>query len=153
KVDIVVENFAPGVMDRFRLGYEDLRRLNPTLIMCSISLGGQSGPLHDKPGYDFVGESYAGITGLIGQPCPAPARLSIAWGDVSTGVAGAMAIGFAIVHRLRTGEGQYIDASLLDTYFHMHERQVPQISMNPSVMLKRSGPYHPDGGAGSFRYR
>lgn len=153
KVDIVAENYAPGVMARHGLGYEALKLLNPALIMCSVSMAGRQGPLSTQPGYDYVGESYAGVTGLIGEPDRAPAQLPIAVGDISTGVAAAMAVGFALIHRMRTGEGQHLDLSLIDTYFHMHDREVPKISLNPSIRLKRSGPYHPDGGAGSYRYR
>ncbi len=129
KVDVVVENFAPGVMARLGLSYEDIQRVNPTVIMCSISLAGQTGPLSDRPGYDYIGQAYAGVTDLIGEPDRAPAMANFAGGDVSTGVAAAMGIGFALLHRERTGEGQYLDASLVDTYFHMLEYHAPMIAM------------------------
>src|ERR1700719_4728494 len=65
EIDVVVENFAPGVMERAQLGYDKLSALNPRLIMCSVSLAGQSGPLRDKPGFDYMGAAYAGITHAI----------------------------------------------------------------------------------------
>ena len=130
KSDVVVENFAPGVMKRMGFAYEDLRRINPQVIMCSVSLAGQTGPLADKPGYDYIGQAYAGVTDGLGEADLPPIVTTMAIGDVSTGVAAAMAIGFALVHRERTGEGQYLDASLLDTYFHMHERNLPIIAMS-----------------------
>src|SRR5215470_15022551 len=136
KIDVVVENFAPGVMVRAGFGYDKLSAINPRLIMCSISLAGQTGPLNAKPGFDYMGAAYAGIT-------------------AATGVTAAMAVGFALLHRERTGEGQYIDCSLLDTYFNMHEVNVPKLSLRgKNFHLPRSGSLHPDGGpTGVFRCR
>ena len=68
KCDVLVENFTPGVMARAGLGYEDLKKINPKIIMCSISFAGQTGPLSDKPGYDYIAQALAGITGVIGEP-------------------------------------------------------------------------------------
>jgi CoA:oxalate CoA-transferase len=155
KADVVVENFAPGVMARTGLGYDKLSRLNPKLIMCSISLAGQSGPLSDKPGFDYIGAAYAGITAGIGEPDRGPAQLTVTVGDSATGVTAAMSIGFALLHRERTGEGQYIDCSLVDTYFNMHEVNVPKASLRGAKFQpSRMGSLHPDGGpTGVFRCR
>jgi len=155
KVDVLIENFAPGVVARMGLAYAELARVNPRLVMCSISMAGQEGPLSGKPGYDYMAQAYAGITGLIGEPDRGPAQFPLAVGDSATGVAAAMAVGMALLHRERTGEGQYIDASLIDTYFQMHEVNVPRVSLRGSgIGLKRCGSLHPDGGpTGVFRYR
>jgi CoA:oxalate CoA-transferase len=155
KIDVVVENFAPGVIDRLGFAYKDLKKINPKIIMCSISMAGQTGPLSNKAGYDYIGQAYAGITDGIGELDRAPAITTMAIGDVSTGVAAAMAIGFALIHRERTGEGQYLDASLLDTYFHMHEVNVPMVSLRGDKFRPtRNGSQHPGGGpTGSYRYR
>jgi crotonobetainyl-CoA:carnitine CoA-transferase CaiB-like acyl-CoA transferase len=155
KVDVVVENFAPGVMARAGFGYDKLSSINPKLIMCSISLAGQSGPLSDKPGFDYMGAAYTGITSCIGEPDRGPAQLPIAISDSSTGVTAAMAVGFALLHRERTGEGQYIDCSLIDTYFNMHEVNVPKSSLRGAQFRPpRMGSLHPDGGpTGVFRCR
>ncbi|MGA7230596.1 MAG: CoA transferase [Xanthobacteraceae bacterium] len=155
EIDVVVENFAPGVMERAQLGYDKLSALNPRLIMCSVSLAGQSGPLRDKPGFDYMGAAYAGITHAIGEADRGPAQLPIAIGDSATGVTAAMAVGFALLHRERTGEGQYIDCSLLDTYFNMHEVNVPKCSLRgKQFQPRRMGSLHPDGGpTGIFRCR
>jgi CoA:oxalate CoA-transferase len=155
KVDVVVENYAPGVMARAGLDYEHLCALHPGLIMCSISLAGHTGPLSQKPGFDYMGAAYAGVTALMGEADRGPAQLTAAVGDSATGVAAAMAIGFALLHRERTGEGQYIDCSLIDTYFHMHEVNVPKASLRGrSFAPKRAGSLHPDGGpTGNFRYK
>jgi crotonobetainyl-CoA:carnitine CoA-transferase CaiB-like acyl-CoA transferase len=146
KTDVVVENFAPGVIASMGLGYAALAKINPRLVMCSISVAGQSGPLSYKPGYDYLGASLAGIIEQLGEPEHVPIVPPMAIGDVSTGVAAAMAIGFALLNRERTGEGQYLDASLLDTYFHMHELAVPVVSLRPGRFVpKRGGSNHPTG--------
>ncbi|MFY9953232.1 CaiB/BaiF CoA transferase family protein [Bradyrhizobium sp.] len=152
KCDVLVENFTPGVMSRAGLGYEDLRKINPKLIMCSISFAGQSGPLSDKPGYDYIAQALAGITGVIGEPDGRLAQVPVAIGDASTGVAAAMAVGFALLHRERTGEGQFIEATLVDTYFHMHEANVPKVAIRGDAFVPtREGSLHPNGGpAGVF---
>ena len=145
--DVLVENFTPGVMERAGLGYEALKKINPKLIMCSISFAGQTGPLADKPGFDYIAQAFAGITGVIGDPQGKPAQVPVAIGDASTGVAAAMAVGFALLHRERTGEGQFIEATLLDTYFHMHEANVPKVAMRgASFVPQREGSLHPNGG-------
>jgi CoA:oxalate CoA-transferase len=146
KIDVVVENFAPGVIAEMGFGYEALAAINPRLVMCSISAAGQSGPLSRRPGYDFIGSALAGVTDLLGEPDRAPIVPTMAIGDVSTGVSAAMAVGFALLSRERTGKGQYIDASLLDTYFHMQELYVPILSLRPGrYHPARSGSTHPAG--------
>src|SRR5271156_3347115 len=91
KMDVVVENFAPGVIAALGFGYEALRKINPRIIMCSISVAGQTGPLSSKPGYDYLGASLGGVIDLVGEPDRAPSVPALAIGDVSTGVASAMA--------------------------------------------------------------
>jgi CoA:oxalate CoA-transferase len=154
KFDVIVENFAPGVIKRLGFSYEEVKQVNPKIIMCSISMAGQSGPLSDKAGYDLIGQAYAGVTDGIGEPDRAPAVIGMAIGDVSTGVAAAMAVFAALLHRERTGEGQYLDASLTDTYFHMHELNVPKIALaGDRVRPKRAGSQADGPGpAGVFRY-
>ncbi|WP_386176719.1 CaiB/BaiF CoA transferase family protein [Sulfitobacter sp. R86518] len=151
--DVLVENFSPGVMARMGLAWDDLRAINPGLVMCSISLAGQEGILSDRPGFDYMGAAYAGVTASIGEPDRAPGQLPIAIGDSATGVAAAMAVGYALLHRERTGEGQHVESTLIDTYFHMHEVNIPKVSLaGASVLPERSGSMHPDGGpTGVFR--
>ena len=146
KIDVVVENFAPGVIAQMGFGYEALKKINPRIIMCSVSVAGQTGPLSYKPGYDYLGASLAGIIDQLGEADKSPIVPPMAIGDVSTGVSAAMAVGFSLLNRERTGEGQYIDASLLDTYFHMHELSVPVVSLRPGRWApKRNGSTHPTG--------
>ena len=145
KFDVLVENFTPGVMARAGLSYDELKKINPKLIMCSISMAGQDGSLSQRPGYDYIAQAYAGITDLIGEPDGDPALITMAIGDSATGLSAAMGIAFALLHRERTGEGQYIEATLLDTYFQMHEVNIPRISLRKGYQPKRTGSQHPDG--------
>jgi CoA:oxalate CoA-transferase len=145
--DVLVENFSPGVMARMGLSWEDLQKVNPSLVMCSISLAGQEGELSDRPGFDYMGAAYAGLTAALGEPDRAPGQLPIAIGDSATGVSAAMAVGFALLHRERTGEGQHVESTLLDTYFQMHEVNIPKVALKgPQALPERSGSMHPDGG-------
>ncbi|MGH8013997.1 MAG: CaiB/BaiF CoA transferase family protein [Candidatus Binataceae bacterium] len=124
KVDVVVENFAPGVIGRLGLGYETVKALNPRAVMCSVSSFGQTGPLAGEPGFDWSGAAYAGILHMIGMPDGPPITPTVAIGDVSTGVHALGAIACALLYRERTGRGQYLDCALLDSYFHYHEAPV-----------------------------
>ena len=128
KVDVIVENFAPGVIARMGFDYEAARAINPKIIMCSISTFGQQGPLANDPGYDFIGQAYAGVTSLSGEEGGAHFPPMLALGDVSTGVHGLAAIACALLYRERSGKGQYLDISLLDAYFNYHDVWVQTIS-------------------------
>jgi CoA:oxalate CoA-transferase len=127
KVDIVVENFRPGVMASMGLGYDRLKEMKPDIIMCSISALGQSGPLAQKPGYDYIAQAYAGVTSMIGDKDEAPYIPLVGLGDVSTGVHGALAVLAALRHRDQTGKGQHLDVALLDVYYNFHEINVHQV--------------------------
>lgn len=96
KVDILVENFAPGVIARLGFDYENVRKLHPKIIMCSVSTFGQTGPLANDPGYDFIGQAYAGVTSLSGEEGGPPYPPMLAIGDVSTGVHALAAIACAL---------------------------------------------------------
>jgi len=128
KVDVMVENYAPGVIARMGFDYESARAINPKIIMCSVSTFGQNGPLAHDPGYDFIGQAYAGVTSLSGEEGGAHFPPMLAIGDVSTGVHGLAAIACALLHRERSGEGQYLDISLVDAYFSYHDVWVQTIS-------------------------
>jgi crotonobetainyl-CoA:carnitine CoA-transferase CaiB-like acyl-CoA transferase len=144
KVDILVENFAPGVIARMGFGYDSVRKLNPKIIMCSVSTFGQEGPLANDPGYDFIGQAYAGVTSLSGEEGGPHYPPMLAIGDVSTGVHALAAIACALLHRDRTGEGQYLDISLLDAYFHYHDVGVQSLSASHGEMKpKRTGLHYP----------
>ena len=140
KVDVMVENFAPGVIGRLGLDYETIRALNPKIVMCSVSTFGQQGPLAHLPGYDFIAQAYAGITYMTGEADGPPYFPAAALGDVSTGVHGALAVVAALLHRERTGEGQFLDIALLDAYFHCHQTAIQMHSLSGgAIKPARSG--------------
>jgi crotonobetainyl-CoA:carnitine CoA-transferase CaiB-like acyl-CoA transferase len=142
KVDVVVENFKPGTLAAMGLGYERLREMREDIILCSISSLGQTGPLSHLPGYDFIAQGYSGITSMIGEADGTPYIPPVGMGDVGTGVHAALAVLAALRYRDRTGEGQQLDISLLDMYYHCQEVTVHQASasdgrLNPT----RQGPH------------
>jgi crotonobetainyl-CoA:carnitine CoA-transferase CaiB-like acyl-CoA transferase len=140
KVDVLVQNYAPGVIGRMGFDYESVRKLNPRIIMCSVSTFGQSGPLAPNPGYDFIGQAYAGVTYLSGEEGGDYYPPALAVGDVSTGVHAYAAVATALLHRERTGEGQHLDISLLDSYFHYHDMAVELVSASRGAMkVQRMG--------------
>jgi crotonobetainyl-CoA:carnitine CoA-transferase CaiB-like acyl-CoA transferase len=144
KFDVMVENFAPGIIGSMGLDYETVSAINPRIIMCSISALGQTGPLAHDPGFDFIGQAYAGITSLIGEEDGPPYMPMVAIGDVSTGVHAMGAVACALLYREKTGEGQYIDISLLDSYFHCQTVGVELYSASGGKHdVKRSGLHHP----------
>jgi crotonobetainyl-CoA:carnitine CoA-transferase CaiB-like acyl-CoA transferase len=111
--DVLVENFRPGLMDRFGLGHEQARTLNPRLIFCSISGFGQSGPRAQQPAFDQVLQGMGGAMSLTGHPGGQPTKFGIPIADIAAGMFAAFAIGSALYARERTGLGQRIDASML----------------------------------------
>ncbi len=124
KCDVLVENFAPGAIGRLGFGWEAVHKINPRLIMGSISAFGQTGPLASLPGYDYIGAAYAGVLSMIGEADGPPYFYMLGIGDVMTGTHLLAAINGALFYRERTGKGQYVEASLLDSYFHCHEVNV-----------------------------
>lgn len=143
QVDVVVENFSPGTIARLGFGYDVVKEINPRVVMCSISALGQTGPLANVPGYDYIGQAYAAVTYMIGDPNGAPSFPMLGLGDVSTGVHAYAAIATALLYRERTGQGQHLDITLLDSYFHCHELSVQLYSgTNGAVEPKRSGSHH-----------
>jgi len=113
--DVVVENFRVGVMERLGLGYAQLREIKPDLIYCSISGFGRSGPYSDRAGYDLIAEAMSGFMSVTGEPEGTGMRAGVAIGDVTTGMMASNAILAALLHRERTGQGQLVEAALLDT--------------------------------------
>ncbi|MBI5616816.1 MAG: CoA transferase [Gammaproteobacteria bacterium] len=138
--DVVVENFRPGVMAKLGLAYADCKAIKEDIVYCSISALGQSGELAAKPGYDFIAQAYSGVTSLIGERDEPPYLPLLGLGDVSTGVHAAFGIAAALLHRARTGLGQYLDIALLDCYYHYHEAAVHTCSgTRGAVKPTRSG--------------
>ena len=113
--DVLLENFRPGVMEQLGLGYEQLRQINPRLVYCSVTGYGTKGPLADRPGYDVIAQGMGGLMSVTGEPEGTPTRVGVAIIDVATGLYSAIAILGALQSRNRTGQGQRVDLSLLET--------------------------------------
>lgn len=142
-VDVVVENFTPGVMKRLNIDYETLSAINPNLIMCSISAFGQKGPLSNLPGFDYIAQAYAGVIDMIGEENGSPYFPGLGMGDVSTGAHAYGAITASLFHRERGGSGQHLDIALLDCLFHCHEINVQGYDgTNGALVPHRSGAHH-----------
>jgi CoA:oxalate CoA-transferase len=114
EVDVVVENFTPGAMDRLGLGYHDLKHINSRLIYAAISGYGQTGPLKDKPALDVIVQGAGGVMSITGYPDSGPARVGFSVGDVAAGLYCSVGVLAAIHEREKSGEGQLIDISMLD---------------------------------------
>jgi len=113
--DALVENFRPGVMDRLGLGYGRLKEVRPDLVYCAISGFGQTGPLRDNPAYDQIIQGLSGIMSVTGTPEAAPLRVGYPVCDTLGGLAGAFAIVSGLLRRSRTGEGAFLDVSMLES--------------------------------------
>lgn len=138
--DLVVENFGPGVLERRSLDWETLRALNPGLIMASISAFGKSGPLSHLQGFDLMGQALSGMMHLTGEADGAPQFTGSPISDCAAGLTLFGAIGHALFHRERTGDGQYIEVTLVDPLFAMHSIAVQGHSAtNGEWKQKRSG--------------
>ncbi|RPJ74318.1 MAG: CoA transferase, partial [Acidobacteria bacterium] len=115
RADVLVENFRPGTLDRFGLGYPALAARNPRLVYCSISGFGQDGPSRDLPGYDMVIQAEGGLMHITGAPDGPGFRLGVAVADIITGVLAAQGITLALLARQRNGRGQLVDVAMLDS--------------------------------------
>jgi len=113
--DVLVENFTPGIMERLGLDYETLRKENPRLVYCSITAYGPDGPYKDRPGYDMVLSAVGGLMWITGEEGKDPVKVGVAITDVVTGVHASGAIMASLLWRARSGKGQLVDLSLLDT--------------------------------------
>jgi crotonobetainyl-CoA:carnitine CoA-transferase CaiB-like acyl-CoA transferase len=131
RFDVLIENFAPGVIGRLGLGYDAVKPPNPAIVMCSISSFGQSGPLAPKTGYDFIAPSYAGVVNTMGYPDRPPVLPGTTIGDNLAALTAYGAILTALIHRDQTGAGQYLDISLLDSYFQCWDLPVESLSLDP----------------------
>jgi crotonobetainyl-CoA:carnitine CoA-transferase CaiB-like acyl-CoA transferase len=112
--DVLLENFKVGALSRYGLGYDDLARVNPGLVYCSITGFGQTGPYRSRPGYDFMIQAMGGLMSVTGEPDGAPMKVGVAITDLLTGMYSATAVLAALAHRDRSGRGQWIDLALLD---------------------------------------
>ncbi|MDW8468664.1 MAG: CaiB/BaiF CoA-transferase family protein [Burkholderiales bacterium] len=146
KSDVLIENYKVGGLAKFGLDYESLRAVNPSLVYCSVTGFGQDGPYAPRPGYDFIFQGMGGLMSITGErdgePGGGPQKVGIAISDVLTGMYATVAILAALVHRERTGEGQYIDAALLDTIVAFCANQAVSYFVSGRVPI-RWGNAHP----------
>ncbi|MCY0852683.1 CaiB/BaiF CoA transferase family protein [Cupriavidus sp. D39] len=124
QADFLVENFRPGTLERWGLGYETLSASNPGLIMVRISGYGQSGPYSKQPGYGVIGEAMSGLRSITGDPDRPPARVATSLSDYVTGLYGAFGAMLALEARHKTGKGQIVDTALAECAFSFMEPHV-----------------------------
>jgi crotonobetainyl-CoA:carnitine CoA-transferase CaiB-like acyl-CoA transferase len=129
KADVVMENFRPGVMDRLGIGYAALRAINPRLIYCTISGFGATGPYRNEAGYDGKIQALSGIMSLTGHKEMGPTRAGFAVCDVLSGMTAAFAVSSALFQRTHTGQGQYIDVSMLEASLSFLSTQVADFTV------------------------
>ena len=134
KVDVLIENFSPGTMEKLGLSSQEICKLNPGLIFASISAYGQTGPRRDNPGFDPIAQAMGGMTAVTGTP-EQPTRCGVSVADFSSGLFTALAIVSALFHRLKTGEGQIIDMSMQDCIW-----QLSSIEYSPYYFLNGEVP-------------
>lgn len=141
--DIVVENFKVGGLKKYHLDYASLKAINPRLIYCSITGFGQTGPIADQAGYDFMIQGMSGLMSITGEPDGSPMKVGVALTDIMTGLYATIAIQAALFHREKTGVGQYIDVSLLDVQTATLANQAMNY-LTTGESPKRLGNAHPN---------
>ncbi len=141
--DVVIENFKVGGLRKFGLDYDSLAALNPGLVYASITGFGQNGPRASQPGYDFLIQGMCGIMDLTGDPQGEPQKVGVAWIDIFTGLYGVIAVQAALAERARSGRGQHVDLSLLDSGVAVLANQATNFLLG-GVEPRRLGNAHPN---------
>jgi len=127
EADVLIENFKPGTLEGWGLGWEQLHALNPRLIMLRISGYGQTGPYKDRPGFGVIGESMGGLRYLTGEPGRVPVRVGVSIGDTLAALHGVIGVLMALYHRdARGGAGQFVDVALYESVFNVMESLLPE---------------------------
>ena len=140
--DIVVENYRPDVKSRLGIDYESLKKVNPRIILASISGFGQDGPYAERPGFDQIAQGMGGLMAITGLPGQGPVRAGIAVADSSAGLYGALGILIALMERETSGEGQWVQTSLLQSQIAMLDFQAARYLMSGEVP-QQAGNDHP----------
>ena len=143
EADVLIENFRPGTMERWNLGYERLSADNPGLVMVRVSGYGQTGPYSARPGYASVGEAMGGLRYVMGEPDRVPSRAGISLGDSLTGTFAAFGALAALRHRDRTGEGQVVDAAIYESVLAVMEGLIGEYAVEGRTR-ERTGSFLPD---------
>ena len=136
--DVLIENFRPGTLEKWGMGYEALSARNPGLIMARVSGFGQTGPYASRAGYGLIGEAMGGLRYVTGEPDRPPARAGISIGDSLTAMHAVMGVGMALHHRANTGRGQVIDAALYESVLAVMENLVTEYHLT-GYSRERSG--------------
>jgi crotonobetainyl-CoA:carnitine CoA-transferase CaiB-like acyl-CoA transferase len=134
--DVVVENFRTGVMERYGIGYDDLKAVNPMIVFCSVSAYGREGPLKDRPGYDPIVQGESGFMSLTGEEDGAPMRTGVSIMDIIAGMFAGQAVMAALLARDRIGQGQKIDVPLFDTAVNMLHHAGSAYLLDDTVMAR-----------------
>ncbi|ADG12462.1 CoA transferase [Caulobacter segnis] len=138
KADVVVENFRPGTLEKWGMGYEALAKTNPGLVMARVSGFGQTGPYSKRAGYALVGEAMGGLRHITGEPDRPPARAGISIGDSLSGLNAALGVMMALHARQRTGKGQVVDAAIYESVLTVMENLITEYDLTGYVR-ERSG--------------
>ena len=134
EADVLIENFRPGTLESWGMGWEDLSLLNPGLVMLRVSGYGQTGPYRDRPGFGVVGEAMGGLRHLTGEPGRVPVRCGISIGDTLAALHGVIGVLMALYHRdARGGKGQVIDVALHEAVFNVMENLIPEYDVFGAV--------------------
>lgn len=128
EADVLIENFKPGMMEKWGLGYDELSRTNPGLVMLRISGYGQSGPYKDRPGFGVVAEAMGGLRHLTAEPGRVPVRVGVSLGDTLASLHGVIGVLMALQERHRSGRGQVVDVALYESVFNVMESLLPEYS-------------------------
>jgi crotonobetainyl-CoA:carnitine CoA-transferase CaiB-like acyl-CoA transferase len=148
EVDVVMENFRPGVMDKLGIGYETLKAINPRLIYCAVSGFGQVGPERATAAFDGMIQAMSGLMSITGFPANGPTRVGFAGADVMSGATAALGVASALFQRTHTGKGQLVDVAMIDAVMgylaqqfteHMMTGRVHEQAQNLSVTRKPTG--------------
>ncbi|RMG97798.1 MAG: CoA transferase [Deltaproteobacteria bacterium] len=134
-IDVVVENFRPGTLERWNLGYEDLRRVKADVVLVRISGYGQTGPYASRPGFANVAEAFGGLRHLTAEPGRPPVRSGLSLGDTIAGLHAAFAALAAIYERDRSGQGQEVDVALYESVFNLTESLLPEYDLFGHVRM------------------
>lgn len=130
EADVLVENFRPGTLEKWGLGFDELHALNPRLVMLRVSGYGQTGPYRDRPGFGVIGEAMGGLRHLCGEPGRTPVRAGISIGDSLSGLHGVIGVLLALRERDQNGgKGQQVDVALYESVFNMMESLLPEYSV------------------------
>lgn len=144
RADVLVENFRPAVKDRLGFDYESLKRVNPRIILASISAFGQDGPYRDRPGLDQIVQGMSGFMSVTGEPGRGPMRAGVAISDIACGLFCAIGILTALYERERSGEGQWVQTSLMESLLSVMDLHVARYFIN-GIVPKQVGNEHPTG--------